>query len=54
MHLEILPWKCEEVNVSIDDGRMVLIFTENAKKCTLFTSMDMKRTTTYQTMIWIQ
>jgi hypothetical protein len=38
--LEVLCQKCEEVSVSIDDRQMVLKITENAKKCTLFTSMD--------------
>jgi hypothetical protein len=28
--------------MTIDNGRMVLKFTENAKKCALFTSMDHK------------
>ncbi len=40
--LEILRQKCEEVDVSIDDGQMLLKITENAKKCTLFTSVDHK------------
>jgi hypothetical protein len=38
--LEVLRWKCDKVSVSIDDRQMVLKITENAKKCTLFTSMD--------------
>ncbi len=38
--LELLRWKYDEVGVSIDDGQMVLKITENAKKCTLFTSVD--------------
>ena len=31
--LEILRRKCEEVGVEINEGRMVLKITENAKKC---------------------
>ncbi len=38
--MEVLCWKCDEVGVSFDDGQMVLKITENAKKCTLFTSVD--------------
>ncbi len=38
--LEVLCWKCEEVDVLIDDRQMVLKITENVRKCTLFTSMD--------------
>ena len=38
--LEILRRKCEEVGVEINDGRMVLKITENAKKCALFTDID--------------
>jgi hypothetical protein len=40
--LEVLRWKCDEVGVSIDNGRMVLKITENPKKCALFTSVDHK------------
>ncbi len=40
--LEVLRRKCDKVGVSIDDGRMVWKITENAKKCTLFTSVDHK------------
>jgi hypothetical protein len=40
--LEVLRRKCDEVGVSIDDGRMVLKITENAKKCALFNSVDHK------------
>ena len=34
--------KCKEVGVAINDGRMVLKITENAKKCALFTTADHK------------
>ncbi len=40
--LEQLCQKCEEVGVAIDDGRMVLKITENAKKYALFTNADHK------------
>jgi hypothetical protein len=40
MRLEQLHQKCEEVGVAIDDGRMVLEITENAKKYALFTNAD--------------
>ncbi len=40
--LEVLCWKCDEVGVSIDDGRMLLKITENAKRCALFTRVDQK------------
>ncbi len=40
--LEILRQKYEEVAVSIDNRQMVLKITENAEKCTLFTSVDHK------------
>jgi hypothetical protein len=40
--LERLRQKCEEVGVAIDDGRMVLMITENAKKYALFTNADHK------------
>ncbi len=38
--LEQLRQKCEVVGVAIDDGRMVLKITENAKKYALFTNAD--------------
>jgi hypothetical protein len=38
--LEQLCQKCEEVGVAIDDRRMVLKITENAKKYGLFTNVD--------------
>ncbi len=38
--LEQLRQKCEEVGVAINDGRMVLKITENAKKYALFTNAD--------------
>ncbi len=38
--LEILHWKCEEVDMSIDNGQMVIKITENVKKYALFTSVD--------------
>jgi hypothetical protein len=40
MQLDVLRQKCEEACMSIVNRRMVLKITENAKKCTLFTSMD--------------
>jgi hypothetical protein len=38
--LEVLRQNCDKVGLSIDDKQMVLKITENAKKCTLFTSVD--------------
>jgi hypothetical protein len=42
MQLGVLCQKCDKVSVLIDNGQMELKITENAKKCTLFTSMDHK------------
>jgi hypothetical protein len=38
--LEVLRQKCDEVGMLIDNGQTVLMITEDAKKCALFTSMD--------------
>jgi hypothetical protein len=49
--LEQLRQKCEEVGVAIDDGRMVLRITENAKNTHCSPTRTMKHTTTYQSTI---
>jgi hypothetical protein len=51
--LERLHRKCEEVGKAIDDGRMVLKITENAKNTHCSPTQIMKHTTTYQATIWM-